>query len=244
MAARIAFLNGSFIPEETASISINDRGFIFADAAFDVARTFWHEPYQLDEHIDRLMLSLQYLGIDMRMSPADVKAIACEVVQRNVGLLGPDDEYWITIRATRGLSQSPFSVQYDAGPSPTVLVYTPPVPFESFATLYQSGLALPLFLDLRGNVTEALGSNFFLVRRGELWTSTENSVLAGVTRATILDIGRQSGFGVHEADLTPYDVYTAEEAFLTATSFCRPAGGGRQRQDASTDSGPADEPSH
>ena len=56
---RVAYVNGEIVPESEASVSISDRGFIMGDAVFDTTRTFGHEIFRLDGHLDRLYESLK-----------------------------------------------------------------------------------------------------------------------------------------------------------------------------------------
>jgi branched-chain amino acid aminotransferase len=78
----------------------------------------------------------------------------------------------------------------------------------------------PLLTDSRGNVTEGVGYNVFVVAGGAIRTPGDRSVLQGVSRAVVFDLGRTLGIPVIEEDLQPYDVYNADEAFFTSTSPC------------------------
>jgi len=80
--------------------------------------------------------------------------------------------------------------------------------------------AIPLMLDLDGNLAEGTGWNFFLVRNGELLTPSGRNILAGISRKTTLELARKHGLPAFERDLQPYDALTADEAFITATSLC------------------------
>lgn len=80
--------------------------------------------------------------------------------------------------------------------------------------------AWSLLLDTRGFLAEGTGSNVFLVKDGALYTPKEQYVLAGVSRETVLELADQLKLTVIEDDLTPYNAYTADEAFITSTSFC------------------------
>lgn len=80
--------------------------------------------------------------------------------------------------------------------------------------------AWALLLDTRGFLAEGLGSNVFLVKDGVLYTPKEQYVLAGVSRATVMELAAQRKLKVVEDDLTPYNAYTADEAFITSTSLC------------------------
>lgn len=80
--------------------------------------------------------------------------------------------------------------------------------------------AMPLLLDVNGNITEPWGANFFFVSGGTLKTASRHLVLEGVTRDTVLRVAAELGIPALEGEnFKPYDVYTADEAFVTATSF-------------------------
>jgi branched-chain amino acid aminotransferase len=78
--------------------------------------------------------------------------------------------------------------------------------------------ATPLMLDLDGNISETHLGNFFFVSGGKLCTSTDRTVLGGVTRSTLFSLADEMGIPVVEGDFTPYDVYCADEAFTASTS--------------------------
>ncbi len=77
-----------------------------------------------------------------------------------------------------------------------------------------------LLLDTRGYLCEGIGTNIFLVRDGVVLTPRHQYVLAGVSRQTAIELAEAKGIPVREEDLTPYDAATADEAFITSTSFC------------------------
>ena len=94
----------------------------------------------------------------------------------------------------------------------------------------------PILTDNRGNLTEGVGYNLFVVAKGAIRTPGDRGVLQGVSRAMVFDLGRELGLPVIEEDLQPYDLYTADEAFFTSTSPCvlpvtrvdrRPIGAGK-----------------
>ncbi len=80
--------------------------------------------------------------------------------------------------------------------------------------------AWPLLLDHRGFLCEGNGSNIFLVRDGVVLTPKEEYVLAGISRAVVMELCEKLGIACKEADLTTYDIAAADEAFITSTSFC------------------------
>ena len=80
--------------------------------------------------------------------------------------------------------------------------------------------AWPCLLDTNGNLAEGKGSNLFLVKDGALLTPKERYVLPGVSRQTTMDLAREAGMSVVEADLDVFDAVNADEVFITSTSFC------------------------
>mgnify|MGYP001284211238 CR=1 FL=1 len=80
--------------------------------------------------------------------------------------------------------------------------------------------AWAIMLDINGNLCEGQGSNIFLVKNGALFTPKEQYVLAGISRSTVIDLAEEIGIDVHQTDIDLFDAYTADEAFVTSTSFC------------------------
>ena len=81
----------------------------------------------------------------------------------------------------------------------------------------QAGADEALMLDPHGFVNTTNACNFFVVRRGEVWTSTGDYCMNGVTRQTVIDLCRQDGIPVFEKNFSLYEAYGADEAFLTGT---------------------------
>lgn len=91
--------------------------------------------------------------------------------------------------------------------------------------------AIPLLLDLDGNVTESIGANFFIVSSGRLIVPRTDSTLQGVSRLTISELAKSLGIPFIEDNIQPYDVYNADEAFLCSTPYCiLPVGNVDQRR--------------
>ena len=78
----------------------------------------------------------------------------------------------------------------------------------------------PILLDTNGNLAEGPGSNIFIVKDGAIMTPREQFVLAGISRRVTIELAQELGIAVHEADIDLFDAYTADEAFVTSTSFC------------------------
>lgn len=255
---RVAYFNGKIVPESQVLIPFRDRSFKYGDGVFDMTRTFGGRLFKLKEHLDRLDRSLKYAGIECGLSRDEMVAISEEVVQRNLPLLDPKDDYWVGQRVTRGVDLVGGDFWQNSGP--TVIVECTPLPFKARAHLYRDGIDVvfpsvqrtppeclspnvkshnylnmiiadlevrsmnpkgwALLLDTRGFLAEGMGSNVFLVKDGVLYTPKAQYVLAGVSRQTVIELAAQLNLKVVEDDLTPYDAYTADEAFITSTSFC------------------------
>jgi len=256
---RIVYLNGAFVPESEALVPIKDAGFKFGDAVFDTTRTFGHKIFRLQEHLERFERSLRYLDLKPKYSIGDFTRITEEVVKRNLPLIGPDDDYWITQRVSRGLSAGDREAWPD-WPDTTVIVECTPLPLAARAKMYRDGIevitpsvrrvapemasprakthnylnlilgdlevaaqnpdALSVLLDRDGNLAEGKGSNIFLIHDGRLRTPREKFVLPGVSRKVTKELAGQLGYEVEDRDIDLFDAYSADEAFITSTSFC------------------------
>ncbi|BCX19358.1 MAG: branched chain amino acid aminotransferase [Geminicoccaceae bacterium] len=255
---RICYFNGKYVPESEVRVPFRDTSWVYGDGAFDMTRTFGHKIFRLQEHIERFYRSLKYLRIDPGLSPAEMIAISEEVFERNRHLLGPNDDYWLGQRVSRGIKKVEGDNWDHYGP--TVIVECMPLPLRQRAKLFRDGIkvvtpsqrriapemltprakthnylnlivasqeveaidpeAWAVLLDVNGNLAEGLGSNIFLVRDGTLFTPREKYVLPGVSRRTVIELAREQGIEVVEADLDLYDAYNADECFLTSTSLC------------------------
>jgi len=135
---RIAYFNGRFVPEREVLVPFRDRGFKYGDAVFDTTRTFGHRPFKIGEHVERLYRSLRYLRIDPGMAAERMIAITDEVLRRNLPLLEPDEDYWVTQRVSRGLDPAHRDTWNQHGA--TVIVECVPLPLTERAPLYRDGI--------------------------------------------------------------------------------------------------------
>ena len=252
MSEKVVYLNGEFVPESEARVSVFDWGFSGGDGVYEVARTFDGKLFRLETHLDRLFRSLAYTRIDCGLGREEVTAIGEETVARNLPLRAENGDYalWMVIsRGDRRLG--------DAAPA-TFTMYCLDVAFAGFAHAYLGGFklvtpgvrrtppqcadpkakltnrmnqlqarfeaqqsdpeALPLMLDIDGNLAESNTANFFIVADGKLCTPKARNVLGGITRKTVIELADELGIEVVEDAFAPYDVYTADEAFLSGTS--------------------------
>jgi branched-chain amino acid aminotransferase len=255
MEERIVYLNGAFVPESEAKVSVLDSGFNAGDGVYDVTRTFRHKPFCLREHTERLFRSLQYTRINCGMCVEEMERKTLEVLERNKSLLLENEDYALWQVVSRGV-RSARGNRVSGGA--TVAIYPVIVNFPEFASFYVEGApivipatrrippqcleakakitnkmnhnmavfeakqvdprAIPLMLDIDGNLSETSAHNFFLVIDGKLCTPLDRNVLGGITKSAIFGLAKQLGVEIVEGDFTPYDLYNAQEAFLASTS--------------------------
>ena len=251
---RVAYVNGEILPESQASVSINDRGFLYGDAVFDTTRTFNGEIFRLEQHLDRFYESLRYMRIDSPVDKAEMKEITLKILDKNLVILPEGDDYWVSQRVSRGVRGLP------GGMKPTIVIECFPLPLQERAEYYRDGIkmitssirrtapeslsprakmhnyinliqaelevqsqdsrALALLLDVNGNLCEGHGANIFLVNKGVIYTPREQFVLAGISRQVTIELADNLGYEIKETDLDVFDAYTADEIFVTSTSFC------------------------
>ena len=134
---RVAYHNGEIKPESRVLVSFRDRGFKFGEAVFDTARTVRHKPFKLEEHVDRLFRSMRYLQIDAGLSRDQMVSISNEVLERNLHLIAPDEDYWLFQRVSPGV---PDPFLGEDGADPTVIIECTPLPLKARAPLYRDGV--------------------------------------------------------------------------------------------------------
>ena len=78
----IAYVNGEFLPLEQAVVHVEDRGFQFADSVYEVVRTYHGLPFAVDEHVERLMRSLDGIRLRHRFTADRLKSLIAETVRR------------------------------------------------------------------------------------------------------------------------------------------------------------------
>ena len=135
---RIAYFNGRYVPEYEVRVPYRDSSFIYGDGCFDMTRTFNGRPFKVKEHIERFYRSLQYLKIDIGLSPAELTDITHEVVKRNAHLLGKGDDYWVGQRVSRGVKAVGDEGWEHTGAN--VVVDCSPLPFKERAKHYRDGI--------------------------------------------------------------------------------------------------------
>ena len=135
---RVAWFNGKIVPEHEVLIPLRDSIWLYGDGAFDMTRSFGGKPFKLKEHMERFYRSLKYLRIDPGMNAEKMIAISEDVFERTRHLLGPDEDYWIGQRVSRGVKDVPGdNLDYHG---PNIVVECMPLPFASVRELFIEGI--------------------------------------------------------------------------------------------------------
>lgn len=249
--SRIVYVNGQWLAEEDAKVSIFDRGYLFADAIYEVTAVIGGKLIDYPGHMARLQRSLAALGIPSPAGEAELLSLHREILARN-GL----EEGLIYLQISRGAEDRDFL--YSAGLKPTLLMFTQKrtvlgnpkwkkgisvismpdgrwvnrqiktvqLLYSSLAKMEaQKAGADDAFLIEEGMITEATSSNVHLVtQEGTLVTRPlSNALLHGITRGSLLDLARSAGFAVEERPFSLDEAKAAAEVFITsASSFVMP----------------------
>ena len=213
---RIAYHNGRFVPESQVLVPFRDRGFKYGDAVFDTTRTFGHRVFKLKEHVDRLYRSMRYLRIDPGLTPARMVEITEEVLAKNLPLLDPDDDYWVTQRVSRGLDESARETWPQDGA--TVIVECVPLPLRARAPLFRDGIRV-LVPSVRRTPPEALSPrtkthNYLNMIAGDLEVKARDPE----AWAVLLDVNGNlaEGIGSNIFLVRGGALYTPREQFVLA----------------------------
>jgi branched-chain amino acid aminotransferase len=243
------YLDGKFVDQADAKVSVFDHGLLYGDGIFEGIRLYQGNIFRLDEHLERLEYSAKALLLKMPWSRKEIAEATCEscrqnnltdgyirlVVTRGVGDLGlspwlcPKPSIFIIADKinlyppeyyTKGLEivTVPTRRTNPAALSPAVksLNYLNNILAKIEAR--QAGALEAIMLNDQGYVAECTGDNIFIVHKGEILTpAASQGALKGITRGAIFDIAKEIGVAIREADLTRYDVWCADECFLTGT---------------------------
>jgi D-alanine transaminase len=243
--SRIAYVNGSFVAEAEAKVSIFDRGFLFADGVYEVTPIVNGKLVDYDAHMERLDRSLNELRMAWPCSKDAMKTMHLELIKRN-----KLHEGIIYMQVTRGVADRMFNFPKEITSSlvafPQVMslvdnpnartgvkvVTTPDIrwlrrdiksimllaPVLGKQDAYEKGAAEGWMVE-DGFVTEGTSSNAYIVKDNRVITRPlSNRILAGCTRRALFRLAEEYGVKIEERLFTPEEAYAADEAFLTSAS--------------------------
>ena len=245
--SRIVYVNGEYLPEQAAKISIFDRGFLFADGVYEVSSVLEGRLIDNRGHLARLRRSLDALRIRMPLDEAGIEHVQKALIERNRLREGI-----VYLQITRGAADRDFP--YPRATAPSLVMFTQARALRDVPAA-RTGIKVISVPDLRwarrdiktvgllapvmakqaaldagvhdawmvagGKVTEGSSNNAYIVNAGGSIVTRRlgNEILHGVTRAAVLALSRQAQIAVEERAFTLDEAYAAREAFVTSASI-------------------------
>ena len=142
--SRVVYLNGRFVPEAEARVSIYDSALVMGDMAYEVTRTFAHRPFRLRQHLERLWHSLEVLRIDPGVSLDELEGLTHETLARNLPNEAADVEWNIIHNISRGPASGFLEAFSTEERRPTLAISCFPLTqkLAALAPAYESGIDL------------------------------------------------------------------------------------------------------
>jgi len=245
----LVYIDGKFVPESEARISVFDHGFLYGDGVFEGIRAYNGRVFKLKEHLDRLYDSAKAIDLKIPVSKDEFADIILETLRVN-----KLRDAYIRPIVTRGVGD--LGLDPRKCEKPMIIVITREWG-KLYGDLYEKGLvavtvttrrnaidALPpnikslnylnnilakieanakggdeaIFLDHNGYVSEGSGENIFVVKNGAISTPPVINNLRGITRAVVVEIIKKLKIPFEETNIGLYDLYTADELFVTGTA--------------------------
>lgn len=246
--SRTVYLNGDYLPEDEAKISIFDRSFLMADGVYEVTSVLGGKLIDFDGHAKRLERSLSELGMQKPEAFDDLLEIHRELVRLN-----NIDEGMIYLQVSRGSAGDRDFVYPSEDVKPTLVLFTQSKPGLADNPAAKVGMKIISLEDQRwgrrdikttqllypsmgkmaakaagcddawlvedGAVTEGTSNNAYIVKGDTIVTrQLSNDILHGITRAAVLRFAREAQMKVDERAFTIAEAQEADEAFVTSAS--------------------------
>lgn len=245
----LVFLNGRFVPEEKAVVSVRDRAFLYGDGLFETMRVVNGRPFRWPQHFRRLQQGAKFLKIKLPFSSARLHEVVVRLAIKN-----KTSDTLVRLTLSRGIGAHGYSPK-DAN-SPTLVMSLRPVPKTARGKRAQWGLItssfrLPandplaafktcnklaqvmaraeadaagadeaLLCNTDGFIVEGASSNFFWVRHDVIHTAPlAAGILPGVTRSTVFEIASQLKIAVRQNNIRLRDLLRSDGVFLSLSSF-------------------------
>ena len=245
---RTVYVNGDYLPEDQATISIFDRGFLMADGVYEVVSVLDGKLLDFEGHLVRLKRSLGELAMDNPLSDDEYLRAFRALVEKNAITDG-----LVYLQVTRGNPGDRDFAYPPAGTRPTVVMFTQSKPGLADAPAAKTGWKVISIEDARwarrdiktvqllypsmakmeakargvddawmvenGLVTEGTSNNAYIVKNGTIVTrALSNDILHGITRAAVLRFAAEAQMQVEERSFTIAEAQDADEAFITSAS--------------------------
>ena len=243
----LIWINGALKPRAEAMISVYDSGFMLGDGVWEGLRLYNGKWAFLDDHMDRLFEAAKAIDLDIGMTRAAVIAALEDTRRANEMQTDAHARLMVTrgvkMRPFQhpALSRSgptvaiimehskpsiPRPIRLATVPHLRGLPMTQDPKLNSHSKLNcilaciaaeKAGADEALMLDIHGFVNTTNACNFFIIRKGEVWTSTGDYCMNGITRQKVIDLCRNNDIPVFEKNFSLMETYSADEAFLTGT---------------------------
>lgn len=245
---RTVYVNGDYLPEDEARISVFDRGFLFADGVYEVTSVLGGKLIDFDGHAARLQRSLDELEMKSPVTPEELLEIHRKLVRTN-GI----DEGLVYLQITRGAAADRDFVYPGEDTAPTIVLFTQSKPGLADSPAAKTGIKVISIPDQRwarrdiktvqllypsmgkmmakaagaddawmvedGAVTEGTSNNAYIVTGNTIVTRQLScDILHGITRAAVLRMAREAQMKVEERPFTIDEAKRADEAFVTSAS--------------------------
>jgi len=243
---RTVYLNGEYLPEDEAKISIFDRGVLFGDAIYEVGGVIDGKIISFESHMQRYRRSLAELQIPQPLSEEEVLAAFRKLIELN-----DIEEGLVYMEITRGAADREFAWQDNL--KPTVFMFTQHKPDDENLKVktgvklksaddirwarrdiksvnllgqvlakkiaHDAGAYEALMIDSDGFVTECGSTSFFMVKGNEILTRPLTyNILSGITRKSLFTLCEQHDINLRECKFTLNDVLQADEAMISGAS--------------------------
>ncbi len=236
----IFYIDGAFVSDEQAHIPANDLGVIRGFGVFDFTRTYNRQPFHLVEHVRRLQISSEQIGLALPHSLEDICNIVMETLDKN-----DHPESYIRIVSTGGVSPNGITPQ---GNSSLIVMVTPVIERPAWwqkdgikvittdiqrlyptvkSTNYIPAImaqaeartadAIEALYTKDGYVQEGTTTNLFIVKNGTLITPPETDVLQGVTRMVVLSLA-EGNYPIEVRPVSVDELKSADEVFITSST--------------------------
>ncbi len=249
--SRVVYVNGEYLAEEDAKISVFDRGFLFADGAYEVSSVLHGKLIDNKSHLVRLARSLSELNMAPPATDIEIEEIQKQLIQKNKVIEG-----LVYLQVTRGAADRDFA--YPEGVQSSLVMFTQarnikdnPQALTGISVittpdirwgrrdiktvgllascmakmLAKQGGADDAWLVEDGKVTEGSSNNAYIVTPDNTLITRQlgSEILSGITRKAVLKLARIHAIKIEERGFTPEEAYAASEAFVTsATTFVMP----------------------
>ena len=241
----LVFLNGQFVGEEQATVSIFDRSFCLSDGLFETLPVYLGKVFLWEKHIQRLKTGADFLKIKMPFAPEAIRVFAEELLARNQA-----DDCVLRIQLSRGVGPRGYSVK--GADSPTLVMSLHParkvsspchvitssirIPANDPLAKFKACNKLPhilarmeadergadeaLVLNTEGHVAETTSANVFWVESKTVCTPPlDSGALPGVTRGVVLELCNELDISHVEKNTTPELLSQADGVFLTSIAI-------------------------